>query len=438
VEATATVADRAPGSSGRVASAQRSRWFVAALLAVCALALVVRLVYASTVAEGVPVTGDAQTYHLLAQRLADGDGYVRTQGEMAGTPTAEFPPLFPATLAVVDLFGGRSVGAQRGFTAFVGAGAVALIGLAGRRVRGSAVGLVAAGLAAVYPMLFQVDAALMAESLYALLVAGFLLSVYRSIDDPSPVNWVLSGALAGLAALTRTEGLLLVPVVLLPEALRRGGTTPRARWGSLGLGVLAALVVVVPWIGRNALTFDRFIPISNNSGTLVAGANCDRTYAGQYRGIWRFECVTDIDVTGLDEPAVADRFRQVGTDYAKDHAGDLPSVAAIRVLRTFGLYEPKQQIDWESFEGRNVHWQVAGHRMFLVLLPLSVIGVVLLWRARRPVWPLVAPVAVVVVTSAVSYGNQRFRMLAEPSFLILAAVTVVAAGGWVTARVRRP
>jgi 4-amino-4-deoxy-L-arabinose transferase-like glycosyltransferase len=287
-------------------------------------------------------------------------------------------------------------------------------------------------------MLFQVDAALMAESLYALLVAGFLLSVYRSIDDPSPVNWVLSGALAGLAALTRTEGLLLVPVVLLPEALRRGGTTPRARWGSLGLGVLAALVVVVPWIGRNALTFDRFIPISNNSGTLVAGANCDRTYAGQYRGIWRFECVTDIDVTGLDEPAVADRFRQVGTDYAKDHAGDLPSVAAIRVLRTFGLYEPKQQIDWESFEGRNVHWQVAGHRMFLVLLPLSVIGVVLLWRARRPVWPLLAPVAVVVVTSAVSYGNQRFRMLAEPSFLILAAVTVVAAGGWVTARVRRP
>ena len=76
--------------------------------------------------------------------------------------------------------------------------------------------------------------------------------------------------------------------------------------------------------------------------------------------------------------------------------------------------------------------------MFLVLLPLSVIGAVLLWRARRPWWPLVAPVAVVVLTSAISYGNQRFRMLAEPGFLVLAAVTIVVAGAAVDRRrVRR-
>ena len=215
------------------------------------------------------------------------------------------------------------------------------------------------------------------------------------------------------------------------------GPTWRARWVALGFGVLATLVVITPWIARNALTFDRFIPISNNSGTLIAGANCDRTYNGQYEGIWRFECVTDIDVAGLDEPAIADRFRHVGLEYASDHAGEVPTVATIRVLRTFGLWEPKEQIDWESFEGRNVHWQVAGHRMFLVLLPLSVIGAVLLGRARRPWWPLVAPVAVVVLTSAISYGNQRFRILAEPGILILAAVAVVAGGQWIVTRVRR-
>lgn len=431
------VADPGPTPTGTAAGGGRPRWFVPALVAIAALALGVRLLYAFTVADDIDIAGDARTYHLLAQRLADGEGYVRTQGPLAGAPTAEFPPLFPATLAVVDLLGGGSVGAQRAFTAFVGTGTVVLIGLAGRRVRGPSVGLVAAGLAAVYPMLFQVDAALMAESLYGLLVAGFLLSIYRAVDDPAPVNWVLAGALAGLAALTRTEGLLLVPVVLLPEALRRGGGPRRVRWRSLGLGVLAALVVVVPWIGRNALTFDRLIPISNNSGTLLAGANCDLTYSGPYRGIWRFECVTDIDIAGLDEPEVADRFRQAGIDYAKDHAGSVPGVAAVRVLRTFGLYEPRQQIKWEFFEGRNQDWQIAGHRMYLVLLPLSVIGAVLVGRARRPLWPLVGPVVIVVITSAVSYGNQRFRILAEPSILVLAAVTVGAAGGWLAGRVRR-
>jgi 4-amino-4-deoxy-L-arabinose transferase-like glycosyltransferase len=418
-------------------SSRSTRWFGWALLAVALLALTVRLVYTFTVADDIALAGDAQTYHLLAARLADGDGYVRTQGELAGTPTAEFPPLFPAALAIVDLAGGDSVNAQKVFTACLGTATVVLIGLAGRRVRGPTVGLVAAGLAAVYPMLFQVDAALMAESLYGLLVAGFLFAIYRALDDPSRLNWVIAGALAGLAALTRTEGLLLVPFVLLPEALRRGGSTWRSRWASLGLGVLATLVVITPWIARNALTFDRFIPVSNNSGTLIAGANCDRTYAGQYKGIWRFECVTDIDVAGLDEPAVADRFRHVGMEYASAHAGQVPSVAAIRVLRTFGLYEPKQQMDWESFEGRNVHWQVAGHRMFLVLLPLSVIGAVLLARGRRPWWPLVAPVAVVLVTSAISYGNQRFRVVAEPGILVLAAVSLVTAAQWIGAAVAR-
>jgi 4-amino-4-deoxy-L-arabinose transferase-like glycosyltransferase len=402
------------------------RWFVYGLLAIAVVALGVRIGYTLRVADDLVLTGDAQTYHLLAARLAYGDGYVRVGGALEGTPTAEFPPLFPAVLAVVDAFGGDAVTTQRLFTSVLGVGTVVLIGLAGRRVRGPAVGLVAAGGAAVYPMLFQVDGALMAESLYALLVAGFLYATYRAIDEPLVLlNWVLAGALAGLAALTRTEGLLLLPVVLVPAALRR-----RASWRSratvLGAATVAMAVVIMPWVVRNGLVFDRLVPISNNSGTLVAGANCDRTYAGQYRGVWRFECVTEIDVAGLDEPEIADRFREVGFDYASDHRGDAPRIMAIRVLRTFGLYEPKEQIDWESFEGRDVEWQTRGHRMFLVLLPLSVIGAVVLGRARRAWWPLVGPIAIVVVTTAIGYGNQRFRILAEPGILILAAVAVVA------------
>jgi 4-amino-4-deoxy-L-arabinose transferase-like glycosyltransferase len=418
------------------------RWFGYGLLTIVVLALGVRIAYTLRVADGLVLTGDAQTYHLLAARLADGDGYVRIGGVLEGTPTAEFPPLFPAVLAIVDTFGGEAVTTQRLFTSVLGVGTVVLVGLAGRRVRGPAVGLVAAGGAAVYPMLFQVDGALMAESLYAVLVAGFLYATYRAIDEPAVLlDWVLAGALVGLAALTRTEGLLLLPVVLVPAALRWGGPSWRSRATVLGAATVAVLVVVTPWIVRNGLAFDRFVPISNNSGTLVAGANCERTYTGQYRGVWRFECVTDIDVTGLDEPAIADRYREVGFDYASDRASEVPTVMAIRVLRTFGLYEPKEQIDWESFEGRDIPWQTRGHRMFLVLLPLSVIGTVVLIRARRAWWPLVGPVAIVVFTTAIGYGNQRFRILAEPGILILAAVAMVTGVQAIrhyTARVPKP
>ena len=418
------------------AGSRTRNWFPLALVAVAALGLGVRVAYTLIVADDIPIAGDAQTYHLLAGRLADGDGYVRTQGELAGSPTAEFPPLFPAVISIVDVLGGESVRAQRLFTAVLGTATVVLVGLTGRRVRGPAVGLVAAGLAAAYPMLFQADAALAAESLYAALVSGALLATYRAIDVPSGVNWAIAGVLVGLGALTRTEGILLLPLVLVPEAVRWSGATARARWSAVGMATLAAVVVIAPWIGRNLVTFDRVIPISNNSGTLVAGANCDRSYNGQYLGLWRFECVTDIDVTGLDEPETADRFREVGVDYAREHLGEVPKVVTARVLRTFGLYEPKEQIDWESFEGRSARWQTIGHRMFLVLVPFAVGGAVVLIRTRRAVWPLVGPVVIVVVTTAISYGNQRFRILAEPGILVLAAVAAVAAATWALGRVR--
>jgi 4-amino-4-deoxy-L-arabinose transferase-like glycosyltransferase len=416
------------------------RWFLVALLAVVAVGLTVRVVYTLHVSTDLPFTGDAETYHLLAERIADGDGYVRPRGELAGTATSEFPPLFPAVLSVVDLFGGDSVRAQKLVTSVLGAGTVLVLGLLGRRVRSATVGLVAATLAAFYPMLFQVDGALMAESLYALLVAGFLLAIYRAIDRRSIVDWCIAGVLAGLSALTRTEGLLLVVFVALPAAFRRRSRDDDrdVQWRGLVACAVAALVVITPWLLRNYVTFDRFIPISNNSGTLVAGANCDRSYFGQYRGVWRFECVTDIDVTGLDEADVADRFRDVGFEYAQDHAGELPRVVTTRVLRTFGLFEPKEQIDWESFEGRDVTWQVAGHRMFLAMLPFAVLGAVVLWRSRRPLWPLVAPVLLVALTAALSYGNQRFRVAAEPGIIVLAAVGVAAIARWVRRAVRPP
>jgi 4-amino-4-deoxy-L-arabinose transferase-like glycosyltransferase len=409
---------------------------VISLVAISGLALAIRLAYSLAVADDLALAGDAQTYHLLADRLAAGDGYVRTQGVTAGEASAEFPPLFPAVLSVVDVLGGDSVRVQRVFTSVVGAGTVALIGLVGRRVRGPAVGVVAAGLAALYPMLFQADGALLAESLYALLVSAVLLATYRAIDSRAWVDWVVAGVLVGLAALTRTEGILLLPVVLVPEAVRWAGDAWRARWAAVGLTVAASIVVIGPWIARNYVTFDRFVPISNNSGTLIAGANCDRAYEGQYLGIWRFECVTSIDVTGLDEAETADRFREVGVDYAREHASEVPKVVTVRVLRTFGLYEPKDQIDWESFEGRTTRWQTIGHRMFLVLVPLAIAGAVVLARARRSWWPLVAPVAIVAFTSAISYGNQRFRILAEPGVLVLAAISMVALARGIAGRLR--
>lgn len=410
------------------------RWFVLGLASIALVSAVVRIAYTLGVSDDLPTIGDAETYHLLANNLADGDGYIRPH-DLEARPTAEFPPLFPAVLSLLSLVGADSITAHKLFTSLVGVATVVLVGLLGRRVGGPAVGLVAAGLAAVYPMLFQVDGALMAESLYVPLVVGSLLATYWAIDRseggsaPSRrllVPWAVAGALAGLAALTRTEAVLLVPLVFVPEALRHvAGPWPR-RLACAGASLAALLLVIAPWLIRNYVTFDQFVPISNNSGTLVAGANCDPTYQGPMRGQWRLDCVTTIDVQGTSNEAQAvARYREVGLEYARDHAGELPKVAAVRVLRTFGLYDVSGQINWETLEGRSRTWQTLGHRMYLVVAPLAVLGAVVALRRRWPVWPLLAPIVLVAGMAVVTYGNQRFRIAAEPGLLILAAIALV-------------
>lgn len=434
----------------------RSR-FPVALAAVAVFAVVARLLFVAVVDPEVPEIGDASAYRLLAANLADGDGYIRPFDDLllgVQRPTAEYPPLFPALLAVPSALGAESEHAHRVFLAFVGGGTVVLVGLLGRRVGGPRVGLVAALLGACYPMLILTEATGMAESLYAPLVVAVLLAAYHAIGRPSVGSFALMGGAAGAATLTRAEGLLLgaaVTVACCGFALARLPARRRVALGATAIGVMA--LVVAPWTVRNVARLDAFVPVSNNYATLLDGANCDATYAGRQIGQWRetfsqfgeaartmpqaracFEGFA-IEDPAFDEASVASRHRRDGLDYTRSHLGEQPKVMAVRVARTFAVYAPRQQVDFESLEGRPRSWQMAGTVAYWVLAPLAAAGLVTLRRRRVPISPLLAPVAVVVLVSAATYGQQRFRIAAEPVVLVAAAVALVAAAGVLRRRI---
>ena len=101
-------------------------------------------------------------------------------------------------------------------------------------------------------------------------------------------------------------------------------------------------------------------------------------------------------------------------------------MAAARVLRTFGVFRPSQQIELEALEGRPAGWERLGTWIDWALMPLAACGLVVAFRRRLRIWPLVAPVIMVVVSSVLTYGNQRFRIGAEPTIVIGAAIALVA------------
>jgi 4-amino-4-deoxy-L-arabinose transferase-like glycosyltransferase len=434
-------------SRGDIASSERSPLgFALALGAIALVAFVVRVAFVVVVDPSVPKIGDASAYHLLAENLARGRGYIRPFDNLLlhkVRATAEYPPLFPALLAIPARLGVHSVEAQRIFMSAVGCITVVLVGLLGRRVTSPAVGLVAASLAALYPMLFQSEGILMAEALYALLVTAVLLLAYRAHAQPSIGRFAALGAAIGFATLTRAEGFLLGLVLLAPLAIGRGALPTRARLQRAGVALGVAVVVLLPWTVRNALQFHTFVPVSNNVATLVDGANCDATYSGTELGLWResFSQVGDVarelpqaracfegfDIAdpNFDEAKVATKHRNDGLKYASHHLRSQPKVMAARVLRTWGLYAPHQQVNFETLEGRPHEWQWRGTLMYWVMLPFAIGGGFVLYKRRQLLWPLLATAVTVTIVSALTYGQQRFRIAAEPAILVLAAVAAV-------------
>jgi hypothetical protein len=393
----------------------------------------VRFVYVLTTRRVAPQFGDAETYHLLGQGLAGGKGYVRPLelslfGEVV--PTAEFPPLWPTLLAVFDIIGVDSRTGQRLVGSLIAASAIVLIGLLGRAVGGPAVGAVAAWIAAIYPHFVVYGGSLLSEGAMLSILALVLLGVVRarsSPDEKSAMRWWVTVSVAMAAAvMTRSEMALLFVLLVIPAAWSAGDRSHRLRRMAV-VGACTALVVG-GWTVRNLIALDGFVPLTNNSGTALAGSNCDAVYRGPQIGGWRLDCVPEGDYVRLGEVEVARINRDAGLAYIGDHAGELPRVVAARLGRTFGVWDIERTVYLGSLEDVDHDWAWAAWYGWLVMAPVAVAGAVVLRRRGGELWPLLTPIVVVVVISVTTYGNQRFRVAAEPSAAVFAAYGIVA--GW--------
>src|SRR5206468_2626985 len=140
------------------ADTTKRRWAYA-LLGICALALGIRMGYVLGWRDVPSVGGDAAYYHEGANHLANGHGFVQPDAwrDGASIPGADHPPGYVIVLAIPSLLGLDTIRAHMLTSCLIGTGTVALIGLLGRRIGGNKVGLLAAGIAAIYPNMWLND-----------------------------------------------------------------------------------------------------------------------------------------------------------------------------------------------------------------------------------------------------------------------------------------
>jgi hypothetical protein len=157
--------------------------------------------------------------------------------------------------------------------------------------------------------------------------------------------------------------------------------------------------------------------VSSEDGSVLAGANCQKTYHGFDLGYWRSDCLPP----GHDRNAAfrSDRLRRAGLDYAGSHLGRLPAVEGVRLLRTFGIWQPRRLVYFA--EGRMLPGRSLAVAAVWAALALGLAGAWALRRRRGELAILMAPLVLSIGTSLIAFGYPRFRYPTDVVLLVLTA-----------------
>jgi 4-amino-4-deoxy-L-arabinose transferase-like glycosyltransferase len=198
-------------------------------------------------------------YVAIANNLIDGKGYIGNDHMIArdGQPTAFYGPIYPFYLAALYTVFGQSQRVVLASHIVLAMATIILIYLLGKRVYGKMEGAIAALAFATLPQIIYYNFLLITETLYIFLTVAFLFLIATLFQKERPSVWVMAaiGVLFGIIYLCR-QVILVFPIIFLPALwLRYGKNGYALLLRPTLIFVVAALLVVAPWVVRNYVTF---------------------------------------------------------------------------------------------------------------------------------------------------------------------------------------
>jgi 4-amino-4-deoxy-L-arabinose transferase-like glycosyltransferase len=378
--------------------------------------------------HGYRLWGDALYYHWQANALAKGHWFVDPVHWLIygkDVPSAGHPPLYTSYLALWSAIGLDSVTAHRLASSMLGTATIVILGLFVRKLAGNTAGLIAAGIAAVYPEIWISDGMVMSETAVIFATVVALSSIYLFWREPRLRNAVLMGAACSFATLARSELLLLFPFVVLPLALLLRQFDWGKRFKLLAAAAVAGAIVLAPWVGYNMSRFAEPVTITAGQGAVLSAASCDAVWYGKLIGYYANCFQGPWPAAGLDESQRDAEPRRQAIQYTEDHLKRLPLVVAARVGRLWGLFKPGQTTAfdwWIEGRGRAASW--IGLFMYYALVPFGIYGLVVMRRRRIPIIPMLAIVATSTLAAAATFGVTRYRAPSEVVIVTTAAVGI--------------
>ncbi|RJP39924.1 MAG: hypothetical protein C4547_02945 [Phycisphaerales bacterium] len=258
------------------------------LLAILALALLVRVGAVFVMGPVDPLMGDAREYFSQSLRIANGDDYTwnRAPGYAAVLAAAQRALMGPSEhLVDYDLLRHelppdhpgyeeqqRRVRICQGLN--VAFSLLAIVGVYGMgcAMQGSRLGLLGALLVALDPRYVTHPFFPIVDNVHWPMVVWSLLTLVWCVRRPSWGRGLLTGAVAGLTTLVRSIGLYFLPLAALVLVFRGGGSR-RRNVAAAAVMIAANFLVILPWTYRNGQRFGRFVLVSYDDGNPILMGN---------------------------------------------------------------------------------------------------------------------------------------------------------------------
>jgi 4-amino-4-deoxy-L-arabinose transferase-like glycosyltransferase len=399
------------------------------LIAIGLLAFVLRALWAGVYGRVDAAPHDALFYEFTASNLATGHGF----SQLFGGATAHWPPGFPFLVSLLYRVFGLHANLALGLNVVLGTATALLMYLVGRRLMGRPGALVAGCFFAILPAPIFFTGQFLTETTYLFMLVGFVaLATFLPDRRWTPV---VLGVGAGLAALTKGEGALLV---VIPLAMWWGQVDRRAWLTRAALVFVATALTILPWTIRNAIQMDAFIPVATNaSTTLWSGHNSEANGAAVYAPpellarIPKGLTPTQQEVEGarLERReairwATHNPLKELGLIPRKLIAlGDATS----HVFPIWFNSAGDRQLGSSSLVVFGVLGDAGDYFLIHVALAsLVLVGARRLWRFNPIMRGVLAYLAASLVTYGfVYYGQFRYRLAMEPMMILLAVPLLV-------------
>ena len=244
------------------------------------LALIVGTIFATTIDQ--PGYTDAYYYFNAGQRLVQGEGltdpylwvYINAPERLPGPSHTYWMPLESLVAALGMAIGGANFSAAQIPSVLCLVGLTTLAFWLGARLGKTRRHAWAAGLLVLFsgfftPFWTTTDT----FALYGFVGASSLVCMGRGRESGGWRWYAVGGACCGLAHLTRADGLLLLLILALVALWPGSQLSWKRRYMRAGVGIIAYLLVMLPWFVRNLSEIGTPLPMGGTQTIWLRGYN---------------------------------------------------------------------------------------------------------------------------------------------------------------------